>query len=178
MKLNNSPDAPTPLAPVEMDFLDSAPIRVQRTMVVRCSPADVFSLVARDPSSWGQWCPGFTTESDWLTAPPHGVGSRRAMRAFGRVFDETILAWEPDTQFAFRVDRGPGASTRAFIEDWKLAAVDGDARATRATWTMGVDSTSPSVFVRLQMAVQQAVMMRLAKGRMEKVIRARETGRA
>lgn len=172
MKLINRRNTATALEPVSLDFLNSAPVRVQRSMIVRCTSAELFSLVARDPSSWGRWCPGFTTASAWLSAEPHGVGSRRKMRAFGRDFDETILAWEPNKRFAFRVDRGTGATTRGFVEDWWLDAVDGDKHATYATWAMAMDTALPSALMRLQMSVQQTVMMRLARGRIEQITRA------
>lgn len=93
------------------------------------------------------------------------------MRAYGRNFEETILAWEPDVRFAFRVDRGAGSSTLAFVEDWRLEGIGGN--ATRATWTMGVDTTLPSAVMRLQMTVQQAVLMQLGKGRIERVAKRR-----
>ena len=82
----------------------------------------VFTAIASDPSGWGRWLPGFSTASKWVSEPPHGVGGRRTMRAFGSSFEETVLAWNVNEEFAFRVDVCSLPAVRGLAERWRMRA--------------------------------------------------------
>ena len=121
---------------VGLEFLDRSPIRVSQVRVINASVGDVFAAVATDPASWGKWCPGFNEASRWLTPMPPGVGSQREMHAFGMTIAETVLAFEHNQRFAFRVDTVGMPLMKAFLEEWTFAAVTNSPQATTATWTM------------------------------------------
>src|SRR5262245_8866342 len=122
------------LRQVDAEFLTNAPVRVSVTAVVDAHPADVFKVVATDPSGWARWCPGFSAASRWTSAPPYGVGSQRSMRAFGTTFDETILVWEDNRRWAFRIDAAGTPLVTAAAEEWQFEPLGPG--QTRLTWTM------------------------------------------
>lgn len=155
---------------VGLEFLDCSPVRVSQIRVVNASVGDVFAAVATDPASWGKWCPGFTEASRWLTPMPPGVGSQREMHAFGMVMAETVLAFEHNQRFAFRVDTVGTPLMKAFVEEWTFAAVPHSPQATTATWTMAVDSLSPAPVMRAFLTIQIKVMMRIATRRLERLV--------
>ena len=55
------------------------------------------------------------------------------MRAFGVTFDETILAWEDNSRFAFRVDKAAMPTVKAFADEWRFDGVG--TQRTRIGWT-------------------------------------------
>ena len=59
-----------------------ASVRATVRAVVDAPVADVFKLVATDPSAWARWFGGISA-GKWTSAPPYGVGSDRSMRAWG-----------------------------------------------------------------------------------------------
>jgi hypothetical protein len=95
------------LSAVDVDFIDSAPIRILRTGVVRGPAEAVFNAIACDPNGYALWFPGFSTASNWISAPPHGVGSQRRMQVLGASFEETILTWKANEEFTFRAEVFP-----------------------------------------------------------------------
>ena len=155
---------------VGLEFLDRSPVRVSQVRVINASVGDVFAAVATDPASWGKWCPGFTEASRWLTPMPPGVGSQREMHAFGMTMAETVLAFEHNQRFAFRVDTVGMPLMKAFLEEWTFAAVTNSPQATTATWTMAVDSSLPPPVMRAWLVIQIKVMMRIATRRLERLV--------
>lgn len=134
----------TALRSIDVDFLTDAPVRLQRTATVRVPKSRLFSAIACEPAEWGHWCPGFTTSSRWTTSGPPGVGSKRTMRAFGSDFHETVLAFDHDARFTFRIDECAAPMVRAFLEDWTFESVDQNStQTTRITWSMAGDSALP-----------------------------------
>ncbi|MFG1929991.1 SRPBCC family protein [Mycobacterium sp. NPDC048908] len=152
------------LSAVDLDFIDSAPIRVHLTKTVRAPVGATFTAITSDPSGWGHWLPGFSTASEWVSAPPHGVGSRRTMRAFGSSFEETVLAWNVDDAFAFRVDRCAWPAVRGMAERWSVRAVGHD--STELTWSLAVDSSGPSVVMRAFYSSVNRVLIGIAARRL------------
>jgi hypothetical protein len=155
---------------VGLEFLDRSPVRVSQVRVINASVGDVFAAVATDPASWGKWCPGFTEASRWLTPLPPGVGSQREMHAFGMTMAETVLAFEHNRRFAFRVDTVGTSLMKAFLEEWTFAAVTNSPQATSATWTMAIDSHLPPPVMRAWLIIQNKVMMRIATRRLERLL--------
>jgi Polyketide cyclase / dehydrase and lipid transport len=152
------------LAAVEVDFIDRALIRVHRSGVVRAPVGAVFTAIASDPSGWGRWLPGFSTASKWVSEPPHGVGSRRTMRAFGSSFEETVLAWNVNEEFAFRVDVCSLPAVRGLAERWRMRAVGSG--STELTWSLAVDSPGPLPVMRAFYLLVTRVMMGIAARRL------------
>ncbi|MET0319067.1 MAG: SRPBCC family protein [Rhodococcus fascians] len=158
------------LKSVGPDFLDSASVRVRRHGVIAAPLHDVYTTVAANPSSWGRWCPGFSTESRWTSPPPHGVGSERTMRAFGSDIVEKILIWDEDRRWAFRIAESGMGAFSAFAEDWTFEAVT--PTSTRVTWSMAADGPMPTPILKAWLSIQIAVMMRISTKRIEKLLAA------
>lgn len=61
------------------------------------------------------------------------------MRLRGGVrFRETIVAAEPDTCYAYRVDESNAPGLRALLEEWRLTPEES---GTRVQWTFAADGT-------------------------------------
>lgn len=157
------------LKSVGPDFIDSAPVRVQRSSVINAPLGEVFATVAADPSSWGQWCPGFSTSSRWTSSPPYGVGSERTMHAFGSDIVEEILIWDENRRWTFRIKESGMGAFSAFAEDWRFETVT--PTSTRATWSMAADSPMPKPILKAWLSIQIVVMMQVASRRLEKLLR-------
>ena len=58
------------------------------------------------------------------------------MRAFGSSFEETVLAWNVNEEFAFRVDVCSLPAVRGLAERWRMRAVGSG--STELTWSLAV----------------------------------------
>jgi hypothetical protein len=157
------------LQTVGLDFLDTAPVRVHRTRVIRAPLPAVFEAVAGDPAGWARWCPGFTPASQWTSPPPHTVGSVRTMYAFGAVIVERVLRWNDDARWTFVIDETSKPAFDAFLEDWQFERVGGT--STRVTWSMAAEGESPNALMKARLQIQLTIMMFLAARRLEKLLR-------
>lgn len=148
------------LTRVEIDFVDRAPILVRRTAVVGAPVKDVFTAIARDPNRYHRWFFGFSAASNWVSAPPYGVGSRRTMKALGSTYEETVVAWTLNEEFSFRVDACPLPGHKAMAERWQMRALDED--CTEVTWSMAVEATRLAPVVHAIWSVVTRVMIGVA----------------
>ena len=55
---------------VDLDFLNTAPIRVGVAGSVARPPSEVFAAVAHDPANWGEVFPGLAAEAIFLEGNP------------------------------------------------------------------------------------------------------------
>jgi hypothetical protein len=131
------------LEAIDLSFFETAPTIVHRHVLVAKPRERVFAAVARDPSGWGRWFPGFSDDGRWETPPPHGVGSTRTVRAFRTRYRETILAWDEGERWAFRVDEVSAPLFKAFAEDYRFAD---EGSGTRLSWTV---AARPALGLRL-----------------------------
>jgi carbon monoxide dehydrogenase subunit G len=122
---------------VDLDFFNTAPIRVTVEAKVARPPSEVFAALAHDPANWGEFFPGFDKTGRFDTPGPHGVGSRRTVRFTVIKAEETILAWDEGARWAFRVDSVLAPVFHAFAEDYRVEPVGTD--ATRLRWTMACE---------------------------------------
>jgi hypothetical protein len=124
------------LRPVGAGFFGDAPHRFVSTEIVRRPPERVFAAIAEDPAGWGDWYRGFDHSGHWTTSGPPGVGSRRTVRMAGVTYEETIVEWEQDRRFSFRVDRAGLPLARAFAESYRIASHEA---GTIAQWLVAID---------------------------------------
>jgi hypothetical protein len=103
---------------VDLDFLNTAPIRFGAAVNVGRPPSEVFAAFADDPANWGEFFPGFDRTGRYHTSGPHGVGSRCTKRVAGIKVEETVLAWDEGARFAFRVDATTAPAFHAWVEDY------------------------------------------------------------
>jgi len=121
------------LEAVDLSFFSDAPVVITNKVHIAAPRARVFAEIAGDPAGWGRWFPGFDASGRYETPEPRGVGSVRTIRAFRTPYRETILAWDENERWAFRVDEIGGPPTfAAFAEDY---VVSDEGSGTQLTWT-------------------------------------------
>jgi hypothetical protein len=89
------------------------------------------------------------------------------MRAFGTSFEETVLAWNANEEFAFRLDRGSLPAVRGLAERWRVRAVSVD--STELTWSIAVDSPWPAPLLRAFLSLVTRVLLGVAVRRIATV---------
>ncbi|MCW7985982.1 polyketide cyclase [Streptomyces platensis subsp. clarensis] len=127
------------LRPVELDFVESAPLRLVFTAEVSAPPKAVYAALADDVAGWSCWFTGVAR-----SAPTQGGTGREVRLTGGTRFTETVLAAEPDAHYAYRVDTTNTPGLRALLEDWRLAPANG---GTRLRWTFAADGPAPFRFL-------------------------------
>ena len=140
---------------VELSFFENAPQVVHHQTRVAAPRERVFAAVATDPAGWGRWFPGFSSDGRWETPPPQGVGSIRNVRSLGVRFTETVLAWDENERWAFRIDKASVPMAKAFAEDYRFSD---DGSGTILSWTV---AAKPGLGMRLA-----SPLMPFALGRM------------
>ncbi|GES33364.1 SRPBCC family protein [Streptomyces angustmyceticus] len=127
------------LRPVELDFAESAPLRLVFAAEVTARPEKVFAALADDVAGWSHWFTGVTR-----SAPTHGGSGREVHLTGGTRFTETVLAAEPDSHYAYRVDTTNAPGLHALLEDWRLTPSGG---GTRLRWMFAADGPAPVRFL-------------------------------
>jgi hypothetical protein len=122
---------------VGVEFLETAPYVFRTETVVGHRPERVFQALAADPAGWGSWYPGFSPRGLYLTPAPQGPGSRRRMWMAGARYDETVIAWEEPSLWAFRVDSASLPVARALAERYRVTPVGSGASSVE--WTFAVE---------------------------------------
>lgn len=126
------------LRPVELDFAESAPLRLVFVTETAAPPKAVYAALADDVEGWSCWFSGVSR-----SAPTDGGRGRDVRLAGGTRFAETVLAAEPDEHYAYRVDATNAPGLRALLEDWRLTPAGA---GTRVRWTFAADGPAPFRF--------------------------------
>jgi len=116
---------------VDLDFLETAPIRLRATVNVGRPPGEVFAALAHDPANWGEFFPGFDRSGRWQTPGPNGVGSRYTKRLIGMSIEESVLVWDEGARLAFRVDGTTAPAFHAWVEDYHFESDGNDGTLLR-----------------------------------------------
>ncbi|MFI2347991.1 SRPBCC family protein [Streptomyces sp. NPDC019443] len=127
------------LRPLELDFVQSAPLRLVFSAELSASPQDVYEALAEDVPGWASW---FTAVSS--ATPTQGGAGREIRLKGGVVFLETILATDPGERYAYRVDETNAPGLRALLEEWRITPT---ANGTRVQWTFAADVPAPLLVV-------------------------------
>ncbi|MEV6765556.1 SRPBCC family protein [Streptomyces sp. NPDC051105] len=121
------------LRPVEIDFVETAPVRLVFGREVTTAPEAVFRSLAEDVPGWSQWLTGVKS----ARRTEHG----REVRLRGGVrFEETVLASKAPEVYAYRVDVANVPGARAWLEEWRLMP---SGTGTRVRMTFALDGTAP-----------------------------------
>ncbi|MCX4849896.1 SRPBCC family protein [Streptomyces sp. NBC_00893] len=129
---------PRRLRSVELDFVESAPLRLVFAAEVSAAPEDVYRALADDVPGWPDWFTAVTS------ARPTEDGTGRTVRLRGGfVIHETIMAAEPGKRYAYRADRTNAPGMRALLEEWRLTPAG---TGTRVRWTFAADGSTPFRF--------------------------------
>jgi hypothetical protein len=130
------------LRTVDVDFLKNAPYRFDFSEPVTASVERVFAAISADPSTWS-WFEG-VADARYESAPPHGVGTKRAIRMDDDIYRETIIAWDEPHRWAYRVDETTMPVFEALAEDWRIAP---DGEHAIVTWTFAIAPTAEGAAV-------------------------------
>lgn len=156
------------LEPQSLDFVETAPLRVSDSAVVRAPAAKVFEVFA-DTESWPAWFP-LMQKARWVGKETSGVGAERevGLLLLGK-YTERFLAWEPGKRFAFTMTKSSSPLANAIAEDFRFTEVDGG-KATRIDWVL---AARPRLIGRALRPVLETTMKRVFKSsgpRLEKYI--------
>ncbi|MFF8901138.1 SRPBCC family protein [Streptomyces lydicus] len=124
------------LRPVELEFVESAPLRLVFAAEVTAPPKAVYAALADDVAGWSSWFTGVAGATS-----THGGQGREVRLTGGTRFTETVLAAEPDQHYAYRVDTTNTPGLRALLEDWRLTPAAGG--GTRLRWMFAADGPAP-----------------------------------
>jgi hypothetical protein len=140
----------------ELDFLERAPKKWTFEEEVAAPQDEVFAAISADPSTW-TWFPGLS-QGSYDSDPPHGVGTKRQVKMTGTTYKETMLAWDPPSRWAYRVDESSAPLAHALVEDWVIEPRGESRSAVR--WTFAID---PKPLFKAGGLAAGAVMGRLFK---------------
>ncbi|MGW0773762.1 SRPBCC family protein [Streptomyces sp. NPDC002835] len=123
------------LRSVGLEFVESAPLRLVFSAQLSASPEALYAALADDVAGWPDWFTAVTA------ARPVDDGAGREIRLKGgTVFTETVLAREPDSRYAYRVDQTNAPGLRALLEEWRITPT---AHGARLRWTFAADGPAP-----------------------------------
>lgn len=123
---------------MELEFVDSAPLRLVFAAEVSAAPEVVYRALADDVPGW----PGWFTAVTAARTTEEGAGREVRLKG-GFVIRETIMAAEPGTRYAYRADRTNAPGMRALLEEWRLTPAG---TGTRVRWTFAADGSAPFRF--------------------------------
>jgi hypothetical protein len=145
------------LAPTDLSFFETAPLRIVASARVSASPARVFESFAK-PEDWPKWFP-MMKYAKW-TKGEGGLDSERevSVGALGK-YRERMIAWEPGARFSFTMIGSTSPLAEQLAEDYLLVP---DGTGTVIEWVM---AGRPTTVGKLGAPVMKAIMSRLfAKG--------------
>ncbi|MFE7039778.1 SRPBCC family protein [Streptomyces atratus] len=129
---------PRRLRSVDLDFVESAPLRLVFAAEVSAPPGVVYRALADDVAGWPSWFTSVTA------ARPTEDGAGREVRLKGgTVLRETIIAAEPGERYVYRVDESNAPGLRALLEEWRLTPAG---TGTQVQWTFAADASAPFRF--------------------------------
>jgi uncharacterized protein YndB with AHSA1/START domain len=123
------------LRSVELEFVESAPVRLVFAAHLTASPRAVYTALADDVAGWPGWFTAVTA-----ARPVDGGAGREVRLKGGTVFTETVLAGEPGSRYAYRIDQTSAPGLRALVEEWQIAPA---ATGSRVQWTFAADGPAP-----------------------------------
>jgi hypothetical protein len=110
------------LEPVTLDFFDTAPLRVQCTMVAKCSPEVLFETLRGD-TVWTEWA-GVIQAVEWTSDKPIAKNSTRDVKLVGDMLvKEIFFHWEENERVAFYVTESTIPNLTKFAEDYIVERV-------------------------------------------------------
>ncbi|MFE4335444.1 SRPBCC family protein [Streptomyces sp. NPDC056831] len=126
------------LRSVDLDFIESAPVRLVFAAEVSAPPEVVYRALADDVAGWPSWFTSVTA------ARPTEAGAGREVRLRGgTVLRETIIATAPGERYVYRVDESNAPGPRALLEEWRLTPAG---TGTQVQWTFAADGSAPFRF--------------------------------
>ena len=143
------------LAPTDLAFFDTAPLRITASARIDASPERVFAAFA-DPVGWTRWFPRMYAAA-WTTPTIAAVGAERLVKLslYGH-FLEKMIAWAPGQRLAFTMIATTSPLARRLAEDYQL--VDNGDGTTTLNW---VFASEPNLLGKLATPVLTRLMQRM-----------------
>ena len=116
------------------EWIDSAPIVVEESIVIHAPPSDVWLEIA-DHASWPEWFEALDRVEPGTTST--GVGGTRRVTAQRLAIDEEFTVWDENEHFAFAATSSKLPVLAALAESVRLEPVDGGA-ACKVTYRQGL----------------------------------------
>ncbi|MGA9276012.1 SRPBCC family protein [Ilumatobacter sp.] len=116
------------------EWIDSAPIVVDESIVIHAPPSAVWAEIA-DHESWPEWFTALDRVESGPTAT--GVGGTRRVTAQRLPIDEEFTVWDENEHFAFGVTGSKLPILGALAESVRLESLD-DGASCRVTYRQGV----------------------------------------
>jgi len=102
------------LRPEDLSFMDTAPIQIREEATIAAPPDQVWPAFA-DAAAWPSWFSGMK-DAHYTSGSPFGVDSTRAVKVATLKVNETILVFDENERFAFRVDDANVPALAAMVE--------------------------------------------------------------
>lgn len=117
-----------------IEWVESAPIRIEATSESTASPTDVFAVLA-DHEHWPEWFPSVRKVT--VLGVAAGVGATRRVAIPGATVDEEFIVWEPGVRWTFTGIAARPRFTTSLVEDCRLRELASG--GTAITYTMYLD---------------------------------------
>ncbi|MFT3700148.1 MAG: SRPBCC family protein [Kofleriaceae bacterium] len=126
------------LAPVDLDFFETASRKIVGRAHLSASPDKVFASFAR-PDEWRTWFP-MLRSATWINGEG-GLNSEREVKMGGGlgVFRERFIAWQPGVRFSFTMFETSSPLVTQMGEDYRLSP---DGTGTQLDWVMAATLTT------------------------------------
>ena len=126
-----------PCEHVGLDFIDSARFCSRNSVHLSVTPEQLWQVL-EDPQTWPAWSP--VTHMTWTSPPPLRIGSTRAINMRNGAAIEEVIAWNPHSHMAFRMNKCSNPGEGASVEEHRIESTE---RGCRLTWTLAHNPTSP-----------------------------------
>ena len=157
------------LDPVTLDFFDTAPLRVQCTMLAKCTPERLFETLRGD-TIWTEWA-GVITGVNWTSEKPYAKNATRDVSLLGGMMvRELFFHWEENQRIAFYVTESTIPGLSKFAEDYRVERIGPD--ETKLIWTVAIENQG---LMRHLNAITAPVMKLVFKGWLKKYKKILET---
>ena len=120
---------------VDLDFIETAGKTFIATSELSAPRSQVWDAFV-DPTTWHRWWPGVESAAYPEQSEPYGVGTTRVARVSGQSYEESIVAWEEGTRWAYHISRATVPIATAQLECTDFADCNG---GTRVRWTLALD---------------------------------------
>ncbi len=104
--------------PVDLDFVEKAPLRFVTEVEIAASPEQVFKVFENE-NAWPEWFDDII-KVEWTSPKPYGVGTTRIGTLKRMTVYEKFIAWDPGRRFTFCLAAATLPIAHAFCEDYRL----------------------------------------------------------
>ena len=157
------------LEPVTLDFFDTAPLRVQCTLVAKCTPEELFETLRGD-TVWTEWA-GVIQGVSWTSEKPYAKNATRDVSLVGGMLvKEVFFHWEENERVAFYVAESTIPQPTKFAEDYVVERLSPN--ETRLIWTVAIENEG---FMRYLNPITRRVMKLVFQGWFKKFKKILET---